>query len=422
MHEFKLRLQQVRVVLALEFQKLVDQVQKMGRMLKELDFDVSDRLSLARQWFLAADDLNAIHERIAQVRGPDVSGYRGAAPLDPPFHERICDTFPPPPVPSHATIIAADGSQIYPNEQWRIPYYLTNIGIFVYFHGEERVPLQTTSPKLIYHPERTRDNAKRVLGNRTIDAYRTTREILELGNAAWELKAEAQPLIALFDNHLLFSPTSEVQNYKELLKRYHGALVHLHDSGALLGGYVDNPTRSRLVLRLLHLLSLDPDEVRSDQMGAGRLEGLKDLDLFNAVLAPGERSAMMVQNSPRNYQYKQRGQNYEIAFFYIKMTSTYQSTIARIDLPLWVARDRQKVDQLHALLLHQGALQGRNPYPYVLTRADELAVVSSRDKAKLEELIRLEWRVQRPDVDPQVFSAKFFGKQLARSDQRLHEL
>lgn len=408
--------------MALEFNKLVDQLQKMGRMIRELDFDVSDRLDIARQRFFAATDLDAIHERIQMVRRPDVSGYRGAAPLDAPHHEVICETFPAPPLPPSSTLVAVDGSQIYPSELWRVPYFLTNVGIFVYFHGDDRVPLQTTSPKLIYHPERTKDKGRRVLSNRTIDAVRTTREMQELGNAAWQLRDEARPLVALYDNHLMFWPSSDVTGSNELMKRYHGSLVHLHDAGALLAGYVDNPTRSRLVIRLLHLLSLDEDEVKSAEMGSGVLEGLKDLDLFNLILKPGDRSALMVQNSPLNLKYKQRGENYEIAFFYLKISNGYQQAIARVDLPMWVARDKNAVNELHALLVAQCAIQGRNPYPYALTRADELAVVSSKDKAKLEEMIRLEWRLNKPETDPMIFSAKMYGKKIARSDKRSYEI
>lgn len=130
----------------------------------------------------------------------------------------------------------------------------------------------------------------------------------------------------------------------------------------------------------------------------------------------------MLQNSPRNLKYKQRGENYEIAYFYLKVSSGYQNTIARVDIPMWVARDRKKVDELHALIYSQSAMQGRNPYPYVLTRADELAVVTGKDKAKLEEMIRLEWRLNQPDIDPLIISAKNFGKRVARSQKRLHEL
>ena len=42
---------------------------------------------------------------------------------------------------------------------------------------------------------------------------------------------------------------------------------------------------------------------------------------FDHILKPGERSAIMVQNSPQNYAFKERGENYEIAFFYLKVTN-----------------------------------------------------------------------------------------------------
>jgi hypothetical protein len=86
---------------------------------------------------------------------------------------------------------------------------------------------------------------------------------------------------------------------------------------------------------------------------------------------------------------------------------------------MWVARDEEAVNQLHALLQAQCTMQGRNPYPYALTRADELAYVSSKDKAKLEELINLELR--RNGVDPAVGTAKLRGKELARSDRRAYD-
>lgn len=409
--------------MTLEFNKVVEQLRKMGRMLHELDFDVSDRLEIGLQRLADLTDLDAIHERINLIRRPDISGYRGAAPLDPPFHERICDVFSPSqPTPESATILAVDGSQIYPNEQWRIPYYLTNIGVFVYHHGDERTPTQFTLPSLVYHPEKVRDRGNRILANRTIDALRTSREMLELGKAAWDLRDQARPLVALYDNRLLFWVGSDVTGHQEIMKRYHGAMVHLHDAGALLAGYVDNPSRSRLVIRLLHLMSLTEDEVKHTDLGSGDLDGVRDIDIFNVVLEPGQRSAIMVQNSPHNLKFKRRGVNYEIAFFYLKVTSGYQDTIARVDIPMWVARDKQAVDELQSLILAQCAMQGRNPYPYALTRADELAVVNSRDKQKLEEMIRLEWRVAKPGIDPLVISAKAFGKQLARSNKRLHEL
>lgn len=109
------------------------------------------------------------------------------------------------------------------------------------------------------------------------------------------------------------------------------------------------------------------------------------MHLFDKVLEPGERSAIMVQNSPRNLAYRQKNGSFEIAFFYVKVANGYKTAIARIDIPMWVARERDSVNTLHALILDQCQMQGRTPYPYALARADELALVSGQDRRKLDE-------------------------------------
>jgi hypothetical protein len=406
--------------LSLEFNKIVDQVYKLGVMVEQLDFDLTERLHLAQDRFFAADDLDRVRERVLLTRQPDVSGYRGAAPLDPPYHEVICNTYPPPSVPPSATLIAADGSQIYPDEQAPVHYYLLNVGLFVYHHGTDRLPEQYTLPELFYHKTHVHDQNGRVITNRTVDARRTVAEMQNLGKLAWELKGEARPLVTLYDNRLLFGAGSDVTDADTIMREYRSAMIHLHDARALLAGYVDNP-RSRLVILLLHLLSLTDDEVRhTDLSSAGDMEGLDDAKLFASILYPGERSAIMVQNSPQNFSYRQMGENYEIAFFYVKVSSGTRTMIARVDIPMWVARDKRAVDDLHALILAQSEMQGRNPYPYALTRADELAHVSGKDKNKLDELIHIELR--KKGIDPTRFSAKDFGKELARAPKRYHEM
>lgn len=411
--------------MGLEFNKVVNQVMKMGAMIDKLDFDLTDRLEVARERFFAASDLDFIRERIALVRQPDISGYRGAAPLDDPYGQPPNLIYPPPATPPHATIIAADGSQIYPDELSPVHYYLLNTGLFIYHHGVDTVPEQRTHPALAFHKDHLHDKYKRLISNRTIDARRTVAEIQRLAEAAWEFKNGSQgPVLALYDNHLMFWADTDVTGGDQAMKDYHAALVQLHDAGAILAGYVDNPHRSRVVLRLLYLLSLiDENDVRLHQRElaeGGDLEGLRDKHLFNSVLRPGERTALMVQNSPRNLVYKQRGISYEIAFFYVKVGNESASNIARVDIPVWVARMPGAVDHLHALILAQCSMQGRNPYPYALTRADELARVSGKDKNKLDEMINLELR--RRGIDPRALAAKARGKLLAHSRQRNYEI
>ena len=412
--------------MALEFNKVVDQVYKLGAMVDKLDFDFSERLQIAFERFQRASDLDTVREHIEWVRQPEVSGYRGAAALDIPEAEPINLIVPAPEMPAQATLIAVDGSQIYPDEQAPVHYYLINTGLFVYHHGSERTPEPFTYPKLVYHKDHVHDPYGRVVSNRTVDDRRTVAEIQRLAEAVWERRHEVQPLVALYDNRLLYLPGSDNSAGRGFIRDYLGALVHLHDAGAILAGYIDNPFGSRRFVQLLYLLSLESEEeVRLNQVElsrAGDLDGLRDREFFSRVLGPGERSAIMVQNSPQNYLFKERGISYEIAFFYLNVSTTERPHIVRVDTPLWVARETQAVAELHALLLAQCRMQGRNPYPYALTRADELAVVSGRDRDRLGQLIATELRKQGIVVNLTAFSAKSRGKELARSVKRRFEI
>ena len=414
--------------MALEFNKLVDQVAKMGAMIDKLDFDLGERLELAKKRFYAADDLDAIRDRVDLVRQSNISGYRGAALPDVEFMEPINVTYPPPPPPSNALIIAADGSQIYPNDRASLHYYVINIGLFVYAHGIDHLPQQITLPTLAFHKDHVHDEYGRVISNRTVDARRTVMEMQALASYAWENRGINQPLVMLYDNNLMFWANADVSGGEQIQREYWGALQQLYDvqangTATTLAGYVDRP-RSAMVLRLLYLMSLkDEQDIKLHERElstGGDLEGLRDLNLFNSVLRPGERSAIMVQNSPRNWDYKQRGTSYEIGFFYLKVGDSLRSAVARVDIPMWVGRNKEAVNQLHALLLNQCTMQGRNPYPYALTRADELAYVSTKDKSKLDELINIELR--RKGINPGIYRPKARGKEIARSDRRAFEV
>lgn len=414
--------------MAIEFNKLTEQVYKMGSMIEQLDFDMNENLEIALQRYATANDVDSVREHIEWVRQSDISGYRGAALLD-KSDEPPNMIYPPPMPPESATIIAADGSQVYPEDQGPVHFYLVNIGMYVYHTGVDHLPQQITIPTLYFHKDHVHDEFKQVISNRTVDARRTVTEMQELAATAWGFKGVIDhPIFALYDNSLMFWASSDVTGGDQLLRDYRSAMQHLYDVQAngirtTLAGYVDNP-RGSVLLRLLHLLSLeDADALKINQKAieeGGDLEGLRDRHLLNVVLEPGDRTAVMTQNSPRNFAYKQFNPMHEIAFFYIKVGAPGRTSIARVDIPAWVAYDKAALDDLHAILLAQSDMQGRNPYPYALTRADELAYVSSRDKAKLDELVNLELR--RKGLRPGSLRAKTRGKELARSDRSRYEI
>lgn len=424
--------------MGIEFNKVMPQVSKMGAMIEKLDFNLDDRLDLATRIFEASGNLDEVYERIRWIRQPDVSGYRGAAPLELNGADPINLIAPAPEVPSQATILAADGSQIYPDEQAPVHYYLLNIGLYAYHHGVERIPEAISIPRLEFHEKYVHDRYGGVIRNSTVDDRRTVAEMQALATEAWDRKRQGdiQPVIAFYDNRLMYLPSNEGYSGEDLLTDYVAAMVQLHDADASLIGYIDNPYRSKRFMQLLFLMTLENEEevkVRQRELSrAGMLEGLHDQQFFDHILKPGERSAIMVQNSPQNYAFKERGENYEIAFFYLKVTNQqrainnnghgFATRVVRVDLPVWVARDRERVDTVHGLILSQCQLQGRNPYPYVLTRADELAYVSGKDKEKLDQLVRVEVRKAQNRFDMDTLTAKDRGKEMARGEKRYHEM
>ena len=413
--------------MSLEFNRVVQQVYKMGVMLEHLDFDLTATIDIARKRFEDSGDLSEVNERIEWVRSSDISGYRGAAPVDLPDAEPINAIIPEPELPEQAIIIAADGGQVYPDELAPVHYYLINLGLFVYFHGLDVTPEQFTIPDLRYHKDHVHDRYGRLIRNRVVDDRRTVAEMRKLADEAWERRQTEIPLITFYDNRLMYLPGSDdSRESRDLMSEYIGGMVHMHDAGATLAGYIDNPFRSRRVIQLLHLMSFENREelkLRQATLSTGGdMEGLRDVHLFTKVLDKGDRSAIMVQSSPQNKEFRDRGVNYEIAFFYLKVYNQYAQRVIRVDIPMWVARDKKRVNQLHALILNQCKLQGRNPYPYALTRADELAWIGGKDKSKLEELIHAQVRRVREELIGSTLPAKARGKQIARSDKRYHEM
>jgi hypothetical protein len=266
------------------------------------------------------------------------------------------------------------------------------------------------------------DKDGRLVTNQTVNARRSLAEMQWLARGAWELRdAAARPMIGLHDGGLLkFFGSADVAGAQDIENEYMNALHQLYDAGAILAGYLDVP-RSTYIIALLHLLSLAPNQINDANLKTnGELEGLNDAMLLAHVLEPGERSAVMTQNSPQNKEYRDRkGADFEIAFFYLNVSTSHRASIIRVDIPMWVAKDKDAVGALHRLILDQCAIQGRKHYPYALTRADELAYVSSIEKQQLEELIHVAMLEQ--EIEPSA-SNKLQSKSLARGDRQQHRL
>lgn len=379
------------------------QVERMGRALSARNTDLNSRLAEAWDYFISLDDLGAIHDRVILARERD-AGYRGAALPNPDLEiiEPVNESYSLPPLPARAAILAADGSQVYPDTHAAALYYLTNIGVFVYHHGTDEIPEQITEPRLHYSDEDIRGEHGRLISSEAVNKRRSVMELQVLGREVWHRRNCDCPVLAISDGPLLFWVGQDVPDGDKLENAYLGAMVHLHDAHAdvlrnfgqavSLIGYVDRPTSS-FVISLVHLMSLFEDDVRRAMLRTnGDWEGLTDRQLLFQLLArePGARTAIMVQQSPQNKRHFDKGPNLEIAFFYLNVGVPGDYQLARVEMPVWVARDPAAVDRVHALVYDQCQMMWR--YPYALTRADELAVIRSHEKHQLQEMIEVELR------------------------------
>src|SRR5262249_13551397 len=157
-----------------------------------------------------------------------------------------------------ATILAADGSQIYPDPHGPAFYWLTNIGVFVYPHGSENLPETVTEPQLYYQDDETHDLEGRPISTATINAYRAVYEMQLLARETLRCRTFPRPLIGLYDSPLLgLFMGKEVANSLQLTRDYHEAIDIFNECGASLVGYVDRPT-SRFVVNTIYLMTLQP--------------------------------------------------------------------------------------------------------------------------------------------------------------------
>jgi hypothetical protein len=397
---------------SLQFEKVQSQIEKMGLALADRNTSVVEQTQVAGEQLMQLNDLDAIWDQIMIARNRD-AGFRGAAPLEEPINVAI----PLPDSPEKAVILAADGSQIYPDPHGPAVYWLTNIGVFVYFHGDDTLPEIITEPQLFYDDNDVRDSDGRLIATAIINARRGVYEMQTLAREAMQRRFGARPLVAMYEGPLLgFFGGKEVPNIGELTSSYFESMDILRDVGAGLTGYVDRP-KSSFVVSTIYLMSLDESEItRYHLKTAGPLEGLTDRDLYQWILGPGERSGLMVQQSPQNKAYAQREPDQEIVFFYMNVAAQHQEPyLARIEIPMWAALDKGMVSAIQSLVYSQCQITDR--YPYALIRADEIAVVHAHEKRALDEMISVELLRNQQNLDP---SRKLSSKVLGRRERQQH--
>lgn len=383
--------------MTLEFEQITADVAKMVQRASQMQRQQEAQLdAVLRRLNDHADDWEAIDVALERALAKaDPKFFRAARPLR--RHTPLNQGRTPGPCPPRATIVAGDGSQIVPDRHAPFLYYLTNVGVIIYHHGSGEPPEIFTRPNLDYPGSEARaEEDSFEVSSALVSLRRDRAEIETLADTAWERRDAARPFLAISDQRLLYWPVGSFpgKESQRVVEAWQDAMTKIRDSGGWLAGYIDRPGK-RSVLNMLRTLDIDAPDFDITRLNHAPSDGLTDTDLYSKVLQPGERSPVFVDISQHNSAFREREPLNEICFFYLK-TGGDVGQLARVDIPMWVAQDAAAVTAVHALLYDQCQILGQ--YPYVITRADEIAVVSHREQEELENRIALGLQSQGIDV------------------------
>ncbi|HRF48833.1 MAG TPA: DNA double-strand break repair nuclease NurA [Anaerolineales bacterium] len=360
--------------MALELNRVLPEVDLLSANAAERLAELSARLPSARARLAEIGSADAA----LRARVQTALGMRWAGAI--PTEEPVDASYPCPPAPARFDVLAADGSQIYPDRHGIALYYLINTGSIAFRHGSGQAPDCRTEPRLHYADADLYEEDGGQIPSFKIDADRDLAELGELVQLAGE--QVATPTVALIDNGLLLYITLQSPNRGYADAIVEGYLAHLDAlkaAGANPAGVVDRP-RAASVVRLLRLAELGADQINDQALrDLGPYRHMTDGLLF-ADLAPGHRSALFEHGSPANQDsYKPRG--HSIYLFYVRSGDT----LLRVEVPAWVAQNPERLDFVHAAIVKQGELTGG--FPYVLMRAHEIAVVTHAERRLLDEAL-----------------------------------
>ena len=237
-----------------------------------------------------------------------------------------------PVLPDEATIVAVDGSQIYPDRHAEVHYGMVNVGAIQMRRGLVESPQTTIQCQLIYG-----DQLYTQVGMITEELLNLKRDLNERAMLV-NLAAKAPPPVITFTDGPLElwgakdSGGDGASEYKESLDLYLHALEQLNGLNAITAGYVDKPGAD-LVVRLLELASLPPEELK-DIKKNHPLRGVTESDLYGDLLEIGERSAVFAMQSQSAKSYKGE---LALRFFYLNVGRSDHPWLARVEIPAWVA-------------------------------------------------------------------------------------
>jgi hypothetical protein len=365
-----------------DFQQIYEKIRLIGAAAEQNAETLQKNQEKARQLLDAyAAQLDILQSRAEAARKVD-SKLRCAGPV----REPLDFAGPLPPSLPDATLIAADGSQIVPDRHASALFCVVNVGAVVMKLESGQAPQICVETELFYDYELEQ---LKLTNEGAVSLRRDLNERKFVEKTSKNLEGQ---VINLTDGTIEIWGAKDIEDpqaYKRSVEDYLGVLSRMHDRGIPTAGYVDRPS-ANLVVRLLEMVEPFPENMGKLQ-DYHPLWGVTDLWLFGyknkdfQLLKPGQRSAVFQLRSGSEELYKG---SLALYFFYLNVSDSEKyPQIARVEIPRWVALRDDLLDSLHAVLIQQCRIMSSKPYPYILHRAHETAVVKHQEKEYIEQML-----------------------------------
>ncbi|MDO9088218.1 MAG: DNA double-strand break repair nuclease NurA [Anaerolineaceae bacterium] len=358
----------------INFQQIRSAIQKFGQeaptqaKLREQNLEIA-----LTQLKIYSQELDPLQERLQLTL--TVNPYLRCAL---PTNEPINTTQDPMDSQQPVVLLAADGSQIIPNQHLAVQFGVINVGLMRLEPGI--TPVEQIESHLLYADEIFTEQGF-LIGEEVIALRRDYKERSHLLNEATK---EEKTVLTFTDGPLeLYREGKESAEYRHLLEDYLHILAEMANENIITAGYVDKP-RSDLLIRLLELPLLSEDQL-PEAGHIRKLAGITDADLFARILQPNQRSAIFQLHSRSAQHFSGL---LAIHFFYINIGRLEKPQIARVEIPAWVLRQPSNIDLIHYHLIDQSQIMGIRAYPYILHRAHEVALVSYQEREHLQTLLQ----------------------------------
>ena len=276
------------------------------------------------------------------------------------------------------TIIAVDGSQIYPDRHQGSSCFLINVGSVILSYGFLDRKVSFSSEPYVF----VGDDESCIRGS-LIDFINCRREELEfragvsLVNSMEECRVSQEQMLLLFDGSLIFWHLEDKDPLLEstFMSRYCAYLDALYGGRYFCAGYISCPKNKDLV----NLIRFAIDSGMFHGAVSESLDHILDVHVAEFFLTPCTRTIVFKHRSKFCDLYPPHLRPY---FFYLHVGSE----VARVELPAWIALEPGYVDIIASMIL-DNSLKGRG-YPVALAEAHEQAVVKGPDRDFFYHLIQ----------------------------------